>query len=163
MRKRLLLTTLGVGLVAAAGAVTASAMATQEIKAHIPFSFEVENTVLPAGNYTITPQGIDDPSVLVIRNDETERTVQFLTNATTPGRTLQSAELVFDRVGNKEFLRDVLVPGDQSAELAVSPAERQAETVAMKAAERHSVAAEHHALTHEQTNNNSTHKHTSKQ
>jgi hypothetical protein len=55
MHKRLLLTTLGLGLVAVAGAKPAFAMATQEIKAHIPFQFEVENTVLPPGDYTITP------------------------------------------------------------------------------------------------------------
>jgi hypothetical protein len=148
MRKRLLLTTLGVGLVAVASAVPASAMATQEIKAHIPFSFEVENTVLPAGDYTIAPLGIDDPSVLVLHSADYKTAIQFLTVATTPEKKLQSAELVFDRLGKKEFLRDVLVPGDASAQLPVSHAERRAETAAMKAAERHAVAAEHQPLKH---------------
>lgn len=148
MRKRLLLTMLGVGLVAVANAVPASAMATQEIKAHIPFSFEVENKVLPAGDYTITPLGIDDPSVLVLRSADNKTAVQFLTVATTPGKDLQSAELVFDRLGKKEFLRDVLVPGDASASTMVSSSERQAEKAEMKTAERHAIAAEHHPLKH---------------
>ncbi len=148
MRKRLLLTRLGVGLVAVASAVPASAMATQQIKAHIPFSFELENKVLPAGDYTITPMGIDDPSVLVLHSADNKTAVQFLTTATTPANNLRSAELVFDRVGKKEFLRDVLVPGDASAATLVSSSERQAEKAEMKAAERHAIAAEHHPLTH---------------
>jgi len=142
MRKRLLLTTLGVGLVAAAGVKPVSAMATPEIKAHIPFQFEVENTVLPAGDYTIEPLGIDDPSVLVLRSADDKTAIQFLTVAKTPNRNLQSAELVFDRLGKKEFLRDVLVPGDESAEILVASSERGAEKAAMTAAEQHALAAE---------------------
>jgi len=142
MRKRLLLTTLGVGLVAAAGVKPVSAMATPEIKAHIPFQFEVENTVLPAGDYTIEPLGIDDPSVLVLRSADDKMAIQFLTVAKAPNRNLQSAELVFDRLGKKEFLRDVLVPGDESAEILVASSERGAEKAAMTAAEQHALAAE---------------------
>jgi hypothetical protein len=146
MRKELLLTALGVGLVAVAGAVPASAMATQEIKAHIPFNFTVENTKLPAGNYTISPLGIEDPSVLVIRSDNDKTAVEFITNSTTPERKLPSAELIFDRYGKKEFLHKVLVPNDQSAELPVSHAERRAEKVTMKAAEQHALAVDHRPL-----------------
>jgi len=148
MRKRLLLTTLGVGLVAA-GAKPASAMATPEIKAHIPFQFEVENRALPAGDYTITPLGIDDPSVLVLHSADNKTAIQFLTIAKTPGANLQSAELVFDRLGKKEFLRDVLVPGDEGAETLVSSSEQRAEKAAMEAAEQHAVAAERQPLKHE--------------
>jgi predicted GH43/DUF377 family glycosyl hydrolase len=149
MSGRLLLTTLGAGLVAVAGAVPASAMATQAIDARIPFNFEVENTLLPAGNYTIEPLGIEDPSVLVIQSADNKTAIEFLTNATTPEKKLSSAELVFDRYGKKEFLHAVLVPNDQSSELPVSPAERRAEKAATKAAERHALAVEHHALKHE--------------
>jgi hypothetical protein len=126
MQKRLLLTTLGVGLVAMAGASPASAMATQEIKAHIPFQFEVENTLLLAGDYTIRPLGIEDPSVLVIRGGEGKVAMQFLTNGTTPDSKLGSAELVFDRYGKKEFLHAVLVPDDTGAEVPVSSSEHRA-------------------------------------
>jgi len=143
MHKRLLLTTLAVGLAAVASVVPASAMATQEIKAHIPFSFEVANTVLPAGDYTITPMGIDDPSVLVLHSADNKTSIQFLTVATTPEGNLKSAELVFDHLGKNEFLRDVLVPGDASAQLPVSHTEHRAETAAMTAAEQHPPTHEH--------------------
>jgi hypothetical protein len=144
MQKRLLLTALGVALVAVAGVVPASAMATQEIKAHIPFNFVVENTNLPAGEYTISPLGIDDPSVLVLRSADDKVAIEFLTNPTKPDKPLNSAELVFDRYGKKEFLHAVLVPDDASAELPVSTSQRRAEKAAMKAAERHALAVEHH-------------------
>jgi hypothetical protein len=146
MRKELLLTALGVGLVAVAGAVPASAMATQEIKAHIPFNFTVENTKLPAGNYTITPLGIEDPNVLVLRNENDKTAIEFITFVTRPETKLPSAELIFDRYGKKEFLHKVLVPNDQSAELPVSHAERRAEKVTMKAAEQHALAVDHRPL-----------------
>jgi hypothetical protein len=146
MRKNLLLTGLGAGLVAMVGAIPASAMATQSIKAHIPFAFVVENTSLPAGDYTIEPLGIDEPSVLVIRSADDKVVVEFLTNATTPEKPLNSAELVFDRYGKKEFLKQILVPGDESAAIAVSASERRAEKAAAKAAERHALAVEHHPL-----------------
>jgi hypothetical protein len=145
MRKNLLLSALGAGLVAMVGAVPASAMATR-INAHIPFAFMVENTRLPAGDYTIEPLGIEDPSVLLIRSADDKITVEFLTNATTPEKPLSSAELVFDRYGKKEFLKQILVPGDQSAAIAVSASERRAEKATMKAAERHVLAVEHHPL-----------------
>lgn len=146
MHKRLILTTLGVGLVAGVGAAPASAMATGLIKAHIPFKFEVENTRLPAGDYTIQPLGIEDPSVLVMRSAGRKMAMDFLTVATTPDRKLPSAELVFDRYGKKEFLHAVLVPDDTGAEVPVSSSERRAEKAAMKAAERHALAVEHHPL-----------------
>jgi hypothetical protein len=146
MQKSLLLTTLGVGLVAMAGAVPASAMATQEIKAHIPFRFVVENTQLPAGDYTIQPLGIEDPSVLVMRGGNDKVAIEFLTNEATPGRKLQSAELIFDRYGKKEFLHAVLVPDDAGAEIPVSASERRAEKATMRAAERHALAVEQHSL-----------------
>jgi hypothetical protein len=146
MLKRLLLTALGVGLVAAVGAVPASAMATQQITAHIPFNFVVENTKLPAGTYTIEPLGIEDPSVLVIRNAKDNVAIEFLTNATNPQSKVNSAELIFDRYGKKEFLHKVLVPDDQSAELPLSPAEQRAQKATMKAAEQHALAVDHHPL-----------------
>jgi hypothetical protein len=146
MHKRLLLTALGMGLVAVAGAVPASAMATQEIKAHVPFNFVVENTRLPAGDYTIQPLGIEEPSVLVISSKDGKVVIDFLTNEARPGRTLSSAELVFDRYGDKEFLREVLVPEDASAEIPISASERRAEKAAIKAVEHHALAVEHHPL-----------------
>ena len=146
MQKKLLLTALGVGLVATAGAVPASAMATQEIKAHIPFRFVVENTRLPAGDYTIQPLGIDEPSVLVMRSANDKVAIEFLTNEATPSRKLQSAELVFDRYGKKEFLHSVLVPGDAGAEIPASASERRAEKTALKAVEQHALAVEHRPL-----------------
>jgi hypothetical protein len=145
MRKNLLLSALGAGLVAMVGAVPASAMATR-VNAHIPFAFVVENTNLPAGDYTIEPLGIDTPSVLLIRSADDKVSVEFLTNAVTPEKPPSSAELVFDRYGKKEFLKQVLVPGDQSAAIAISASERRAEKTAMKAAERHVLAVEHHPL-----------------
>jgi hypothetical protein len=146
MHKRLLLTALGMGLVAVAGAVPASAMATQEIKAHIPFNFVVENTRLPAGDYTIQPLGIEEPSVLVISSEDGKVAIDFLTNEARPGKTLQPAELVFDRYGDKEFLHAVLVPDGASAEIPMSASERRAEKAAIRAVERHALAVEHHPL-----------------
>jgi hypothetical protein len=85
----------------------------------------------------------------VLHSSDNKTAIQFLTVATTPEKNLQSAELVFDRLGKKEFLRDVLVPGDQSAETLVSSSEQRAERAAATAAEQHAVAAERHPLKHQ--------------
>jgi hypothetical protein len=151
MQRSLILGALGAGLVAMVGAGPASAMnpnpattmnPNEVIKAHIPFEFVVDNTTLPAGDYTIRPLGNMDPSALEIQRAGDDHTVTFLTVGATPEEPLKSAEMVFDRVGNEQWLREVLVPSRTGAELAVSSSEKREERTTGRAAEQHALACQ---------------------
>jgi hypothetical protein len=141
MRKSVLLVLSGIGLFAIAG--TASAQGDWVVRTQVPFTFEVGDTTLPAGSYTIEPLGIMEPSVFVIRSADDRSAVEFLANDTTPQGRPTSAGLTFDRYGNKEFLRAIHVPGSGAVELPVSSSQRGVENEAAVAAERHGLAAEH--------------------
>jgi hypothetical protein len=141
MRKSVLLVLSGIGLFAMTG--TASAEGNWEIRAQVPFGFEVGHTTLPAGAYTIEPLGIMEPSVFVIRSADNSRAVAFLANDMAPAKAPTPAELMFDRYGKQEFLHGVVVPGRRDVELPVSSLESQAEKDAATAAERRALAAEH--------------------
>lgn len=144
MRKNLLLVLSGIGLFAMTG--TASAGANWEIRAQVPFSFEVGHTSLPAGAYTIAPMGILEPSVFVIRRAGDGAAVEFLVNDMTPEKQLASAALTFDRYGKEEFLHTIVVPDGRAVELPISSSESRAEKDAASAAERHALAVEHDSL-----------------
>jgi hypothetical protein len=150
MQRKLVLGALGVGLVVMVGAGPASAMnppatamnPNEVIKAHIPFEFVVDNTTLPAGDYTIRPLGTMDPSALEIQKVGDDHTVTFLTVGATTDKPLKSAEMVFDRVGDEQWLREILVPNHTGAEVAVSSSEKREERTTARAAEQHVLACQ---------------------
>jgi hypothetical protein len=144
MRKSVVVGLSGVGLFAIVAA--ASAGTDWEITAQVPFAFEVADTTLPAGAYTIEPQGILEPSVFVIRSADDGTAVAFIANETTPSNRLTSAEMAFDRYGNREFLRGIFVPGGRSLEIPASSTQSRVEKEAALTAERHALAVQHHAL-----------------
>ena len=143
MRKSVIVVLSGVGLFAVAAAASALDW---EVTAQVPFAFEVADTTLPAGAYTIEPQGILEPSVFVIRNVDDGTAVAFIANETTPGNRLTSAEVTFDRYGNREFLRGIFVPGGRSLAIPASSAQNRVEKEAALTAERHALTVQHHAL-----------------
>ena len=123
---------------AARGQVASDAM----ITANIPYAFVVNHKQLPAGTYTIKVASQDDVNLLEIRSADGRRAVLFGTDDIQAKRTPGKTELVFDRVGDKYFLSQVFLKGDDSGnQLPKSRMERRLEESGLKP-ERHSVAAD---------------------
>lgn len=99
-------------------AVSAGAQQAQKITFNVPFSFSVDNKVLPAGSYSISPLG--STSSVIRSNDGTAAAV-FLS---IPVRTTSGHEatgVVFERHGDVAVLRTIWEAGsDTGLELAGS-------------------------------------------
>jgi hypothetical protein len=111
----------------------------QQMRARIPFAFNVGRTNLPAGEYTITVLNPNsDQKVLQIRSSDARLSAIINTtgvNANAPDK----AKLVFNRYGEKYFFSQVQMAGEATTLAAVkSSAERNAQ---------HSVARNVHRTT----------------
>lgn len=117
----------GIAIVTLASIFAAGSALAQNlpVRANVPFSFNVGNKVLPAGNYTITPiMG----SVIAIKNWDAKASVLSATSQ--DGTESQDGPvLIFEKYGDQYFLTKIVAsPGFTSAALPVSKAERKART-----------------------------------
>jgi hypothetical protein len=111
------------------------------IEANIPYAFVVKDTQLPAGKYTIRVADETNPNMLEIRSAKGHTAVFFETENKLVNRTMRKSELVFDKIGDKYFLSQVFLKGDNSGnQLPESKMARRLEDGGHKA-ERHSVIA----------------------
>jgi hypothetical protein len=133
MRKSLIPAALTL-LVGAAASRPAFAFDNETLRAHISFPFHVLDSTLPPGDYVIkSAQGMD-PALFEIWSTDGKNGMFFLTESGEPDRTgSESTHLVFDRIGQEVFLREVVVPGETGRRLAVSSAESRAEVAAARA------------------------------
>jgi len=89
------------------------------VQATIPFEFRAGNKVLPAGTYTIAT-GTDNLSVITNHDQPAVVTV-----ALRDGRDSRKQELVFDKYGDRYFLREILCQSaGMSLELPPSKVEK---------------------------------------
>jgi len=91
----------------AAALLGASGLYAQTAKADIPFEFSVQNTTLPAGEYTMQRTSLTSGAMLV-RNVETRKTVVVLapSNVTELKGATDNVAL-FHRIGDRYFLAEV--------------------------------------------------------
>jgi hypothetical protein len=113
------------------GAFTISAQAqsvgTQKVVANIPFAFNVGNTNLPAGKYTITVLNpTSDRKILQIRSTNGRSSAMVQTNVVT-GKTSDDAKLVFHRYGDRYFFAQAQMAGDAASLAAVKSSAERAE------------------------------------
>jgi hypothetical protein len=100
---------IGLGLLLA----TASAYAqTGVVKANVPFSFIVNKTELPAGEYRIQPMGIAGSGAMAIESRDTKVIKAFLPSACQSAQTQEKTKLVFHRYGTQYFLAEIWRAGD---------------------------------------------------
>jgi len=87
-------------------AVAASASAQDHVaKATIPFDFNVGNTWLPAGTYTLT-SATGNPDEIIIRNGD--KNISVITMAQADDPHPGPGKLVFRKYGDQYFLHEVL-------------------------------------------------------
>jgi hypothetical protein len=114
-----------IALFAASIFITAGVWA-QSVKATIPFDFTVNNTLVPAGTYTITSASSDHN---VIRISD-QKQVHLLSAALhNPGSGSKASVLVFHKYGNQYFLSQIRCDSaSMNLRLPVWNAEKRART-----------------------------------
>ncbi len=114
-----------IALIVLAGACTAgSSLLAQshEVRANVPFDFVVGSKQMPAGSYKFFAEPND---TVVIANDKQEITVLSRTEEA-GDTTVYSSRLIFDRLGDHYFLREISVPSIAiNVELPKSKLEKQ--------------------------------------
>lgn len=112
-------------LIACAVCLSAQAQSWR-MKAHIPFGFEANEVVLPAGDYVVSTTA----GVLTLQNSEARGKV-FIPGALPASKPASVSDglLLFTKCGDKYFLRNVWA-GDYATGYGVKLSKRQAEMVA---------------------------------
>jgi hypothetical protein len=106
---RYLATLLFLSTIVFSGVMAQAQIDTGEIKADIPFKITVENATLPAGHYTIIPM-LSAESTLEMRNFDKKINVLLSAEYVSDTGNVKSPELVFEKIGGKDFLREVRTP-----------------------------------------------------
>ena len=144
MRNKILIHLVSLSFLFIMGGATAHAQVIGEVVANVPFAFTVEHTTLPAGNYVITSPASNEDDLLEIRQENGDLAVLVPTEFTDliDGSVTQT-ELVFDRVGTHNFLRQVWEgENGKGEEIQKSKQESRMEQTAGKA-QQHHLAATH--------------------
>lgn len=137
MKKSLVL----LAVLALAAVVVAPASAqSATLKANIPFEFSAGSSVLPAGDYTL--QGSWSSSVVLLRGADPNSAgyISARASQTAPGALGDKAKLIFNRVGDQYFLRQI-VDGSRSTvrDIPMSSTERELERSVTSASARETV------------------------
>lgn len=100
-----------VGAMLALGAVLpASAQESGPIKVTVPFDFVVENSRLPAGEYTIRQAA---HGTLRIQSNDGRTMATFLALPTQGKVTMKETHFAFHRYGREYFLETIWTPGQE--------------------------------------------------
>jgi hypothetical protein len=108
--KKQLFTLLGLGLMLASSAAYAQ---TVNVKVNIPFKFVVRDATLPSGEYTIETLGMAS-NAISIRNSSQKAQSLTLSNRCESLKASAQTKLVFHRYGNRYFLSQIWVAGDNA-------------------------------------------------
>jgi hypothetical protein len=93
-----------------------------KLSGKVPFSFVVGDRVYPAGDYSFS----NSDDVLKITNEEQANTEMTLSHACETVKPSKDTKLVFDRMGDYYFLRQIWVEGNsRGAELSRTRTEIQ--------------------------------------
>ena len=122
--KKQLVNYLGVlGLLMVAGSAFAQSI---NVRANIPFNFNVGKDTLPAGQYEVRTIS-SSSGALLINNWKAKRSEMFVTyGISTSHAQGEEGKLVFKRYGDQYFLSQIWVDSsDTGRELPISPRERE--------------------------------------
>ena len=126
-------------------ALSASAQTTSrtELRADIPFQFNVGSQTLPAGQYRLLSVSTDSPTVIFKFESEDRRSF-MLQMRTLEGNAQDGAKLIFHRYGNRYYFAEAWLNraqgwrapksrSERSTELETAALDAKIESVALKA------------------------------
>ena len=87
---------------------------TIRMKADVPFEFIVNGSTLPSGRYTIQSFGAVDGKTLLVRNSEMNQNAMVNAIGVESRKTAKETKLVFHRYGDRYFLAQVWIAGNDS-------------------------------------------------
>jgi hypothetical protein len=122
----------GLVVVMLALGTAAVARADERVVVHIPFSFIVGTTQLPAGDYVVIENFGDNENVLAIESTDGREAVYALSIASTAPRPSQS-ELTFEKYENRYFLSKVSSEGGIAREIPLTSKIMDSEIVRVQA------------------------------
>ncbi len=138
MKQRTLSTLTMLSLLLMLTVVTVSAQSERIGVINIPFNFIIGQKILPAGEYTIRPSRIDSKTVWLVQGNDTQAGAFFLTVPVWAREAQEKTKLVFHRYGDRYFLSQIWMLGDNSGrELSMPSLERE---LAKNTAERSKVS-----------------------
>jgi hypothetical protein len=109
--KKQALTLIGVlSLLLAAGSAFSQ---TGEVRAHVPFAFVVNQTTLPAGEYSITTMS-GGSEVLLIRGTANKSAKLVNANHRLASKPADRTKIVFRCYGDRYFLSEIWTQGNES-------------------------------------------------
>ena len=129
-------------LMMAAGCIV-YAQIVRELDCNIPFPFTAGNTRLPAGKYLIIVPDVSEPLILELQSADGKISVLLQTNSFQPSMVPKTSDLFFNRIGKREFLREIGIQDRQYGyQLAKSHDEVNLEKQNLKP-ERHRLTVKH--------------------
>ena len=130
-------------LLTMAAGYTVYAQIVRELDCNISFAFTAENTRLPAGKYVIVVQDVSEPLILELKSADGKIGVLLQANSFQPQMVPKTSELIFDRIGKREFLEEIRIQDMQYGyQLAKSHDEVKLEKQNLKP-ETHRVTVKH--------------------
>jgi hypothetical protein len=114
VKKNVLVALLVVGVLALAGAMPASAQSLSKV--NVPFQFVVGDSVLPAGNYTVSSLA-HNSDVVAIQSVDGKSVVTVLVMPSGELTKQAHATFSFAKIGGRYFLSEVSIPGSGSRTL----------------------------------------------
>lgn len=124
--KRITVIAIAVCLLASLAAAGSASAQDHAARANVPFGFNVGNTWLPAGTYTLTSDSLS-PNVIAIRSGD--RKIALLSVARPSGQRSDTSKLVFKKYGDQYFLHEIACTNcGMNVEFSGSKREREAQT-----------------------------------
>jgi hypothetical protein len=96
---------------------------------NVPFSFVANGRTFTAGQYVLVSSDVRDVLTLESRNPKDGAVVLPVETRIAGRRSLSEPEVVFDKVNDKYFVSELLVPGDDGYLLLVTKATHTHESV----------------------------------
>jgi len=122
MRKQILAAS---ALLAFAALVPAPSHAQQAVQANVPFSFEVGNKTMPAGDYTVQRVLTNDQALQLVERTDPSVSVFILTNSIDGTGKNAAPKLVFHCYADECFLSEVWMRSTSGRLLLPSRRERE--------------------------------------
>ena len=91
----------------AVAALSAYAQSPAALRVSIPFEFSINNTAMPAGEYSISRAGVGNVRLLALRSTDNRHTVLFAGNAAVLGSPAQQSSVAFNHDDNNYVLAGI--------------------------------------------------------